>query len=94
MLTKKHFQLIAKVMRDNANISSVRDYESRTQNGFETHEKIKAGVLADVVARLGYAFACENPRFDLERFVTACRRSDEKLRTETEAEKVKKTGRY
>ena len=65
MLTKKHFEKIAKAIKD-----GVENQRCLTSNHFEKDEKTAVGeAIAEEIAKV---FSQENPNFNRERFIKAC----------------------
>lgn len=60
-MTKKHFEAIAAIVRAN----SIKNPAAGYDEGFD------AGVAA-MAADLANMFAAENPRFNRDKFLTAC----------------------
>ena len=63
-MTKKHYELIA------SNIREV--YEYQKDNDGRGSKAIKQGAIRVVADSLADSFAFDNPRFNRERFLTAC----------------------
>ena len=62
MLTRKHFRIIARIIRGLRPAESSNNY----CNG-------KNHVLTDLVKELAVYFANDNPKFDRQRFLDACK---------------------
>lgn len=64
MMTRKHFEAVAEIMRD-VDASTVQD-----PTAYEHGRQFQSAVI---VGRLADFFATQNPNFDRARFMEACK---------------------